>query len=158
MSKTSDLNKSVSDHASDLAKQAQATAKAEATARAAGVKDAAAKNVQTAADAAHAAAQEFDPNAPQAQAIGQVADHVQDIADRIRTADLQQLAMQATVFARRYPLMFIGGATLAGFAAARFLKARDPNRTPGTLVRDPWVQGHGHDVVAAHMNGGRTDG
>lgn len=137
MSSTSDLGQRVREHATDLTEQAKATAQAEARARAEDVQHTAASKVSQAASAADAASQKFDPASPQAQAIDQVAGHIDSVAAQIRTADVGEVARQATDIARRHPLLFIGGAAIVGFAAARFLKASDPDT--GQIAHDPWA-------------------
>ena len=162
MSNTSDLGDRVKEHASELGNQAKAAAAQEAVAQADHVKETAANKAQQAARAADAAASELDPASPQAQAVQQVADHIEDVAMKLRTADVRQLAGQATDMARRNPLLFIGGAAIAGFAAARFLKARDPHPTPYTDQADPWGEpryaSRGAPAEHADINGGRTHG
>ena len=161
MSDTSDLSHRAKENASELGTKAKAAAANEAVAQADKVKDAAADKVQQTADAAGAAASELDPASPQAQAVKQVADRIEGIATKLRTADIRQLADQATDMARRNPLLFIGGAAIAGFAAARFLKARDPQAAGHPDHDDPWAVHQanvGGNAVMANINGGRTDG
>lgn len=165
MSNTSDLSHRAKEHASELGAQAKAAAAQEAVAQAGKVKDVAADKVQQTADAADAAAGKLDPASPQAQAVQQVADHIEGMATKLRTADIRQLADQATDMARRNPLLFIGGAAIAGFAAARFLKARDPQPAGHSDYDDPWAAPRAHPTktadstsVMADINGGRTDG
>ena len=138
MSQTSDIARTAKDHIQDLGAQAKETATQEAVARADEAKNTAAYKVQQAANAADSAAGEFDPNSPQAQAINQVAERIEDVAAQLRTADVRDLADQATDFARKNPALFIGAAALAGFAAARFLKARAPESIARETT-DPWA-------------------
>lgn len=157
MSQTSDLSTAAKRHANDLAAQAKDTIEQEAVAHADTVKIAAADNVQSAADAATAAAGELDPSSPQAQAIQQVADQIEEVAATLRHADVRQLATQTTEVARQNPLLFIGGAALLGFAAARFLKARDPKPISTTFKADPWAEpagsAHTHNSAGGFSNG-----
>lgn len=139
MSQTSDIAQTAKAHVKDLGAQAKETATQEAVARADQAKERVAHKVQNVADAADAAAQQFDPTSPQAQAVNRVADQVEELAAKLRTADVRDLADQATDFARRNPALFIGGAALAGFAAARFLKARAPEQA----TTDPWSTPNG---------------
>lgn len=139
MSQTSDLGRAAKSHANDLTAQAKAAVAQEAIAQAESAKHAAAQEVQAAANAAEAAATELDPASPQAQAVQQVADHIEEVAAKLRTADLRHLANQTTEVARQNPLLFIGGAALLGFAAARFLKARDPMPASAAFEADPWA-------------------
>lgn len=160
MSDTSELRRTARAHAEDLTAQGKAAATQEAAAQADKVKDATANKVQQAADAAEAAASQLDPASPQAEAIGHVADHIEGFASQLRNADLRELASQATDMARRNPMLFIGGAAIAGFAAARFLKARDPQPHPSAQA-DPWAApsptSRGFRPQEAGINGGRTD-
>lgn len=169
MSTTSDLGNRAKEHAAELRDQAKAAATQEAVARAEEAKTTVASKVQQTADAADAAANQFDPASAQAQAVQQVADHIEDVATKLRTADVQKLAGQATEMARRNPLLFIGGAAIAGFAAARFLKARDPHPTGYADHTDPWGTPHygsraapsehvDNKTVMADINGDRTHG
>ena len=105
----------------------------------------------TAADAASAAAAEFDPDSLQHQLTGQVAAHLRGVAGSIGEADIQTVANDVQRFARQNPLMFLGGAALLGFAAARFLKASDrtqPAPHHAHVEVDPWT-GHVTEAYAA---------
>ncbi|MCK0097714.1 hypothetical protein MWU60_19230 [Yoonia sp. F2084L] len=167
MSNTSDLSSTARAHAEDLSAQAKAAATQEAVAQADKAKHATASKVQQAADAADAAASHLDPASPQAEAMSQVAEHIEGFASQLRHADVREIASQATDMARRNPMLFIGGAAIAGFAAARFLKARDPH--PYAVAEsDPWAtqspasRGYAadnteHRSVMADINGGRSD-
>jgi len=167
MSNTSDLSSTARAHANNLGAQAKAAATQEATAQAEKAKHATASKVQQAADAADAAASQLDPASPQAEAMSQVAEHIEGFASQLRHADVREIASQATDMARRNPMLFIGGAAIAGFAAARFLKARDP-QSPAALSTDPWAtpssthaaavaEEGNHRSVMADINGGRSD-
>ncbi|EBA11164.1 hypothetical protein [Roseobacter sp. CCS2] len=138
MSDTSDLSRYATEHVKELGTQAKAAAKQEAVAQADQIKDTATSKMQAAADSADAAARELDPASPQAQAVQQVADRIEDAAVKLRDADIGELAGQVTDMARRNPLLFIGGAAVAGFAAARFLKAREPRTMTYAHSTDPW--------------------
>ena len=102
-----------------------------------------------------------DAASPQAQALHHVADHIEDFAGQLRTTDLAKVADQATDIARRNPLLFVGGAVIAGFAAARFLKARDPKPAIAAHSADPWArppQGRSDDKVRSNNNGDWENG
>ena len=165
MSHTSDLSQRAKDHASDLGAQAKATATQEAAAHADQAKHNAATKAQKVANAADAAARELDPTSARAQAVQHVADHIEDVATKLRTADVRELAGQATDMARRNPFLFMGGAAIAGFAAARFLKAREPQPAHDAQASDPWAtpnpvsRGAATDSsVLSQINGERTHG
>ncbi len=102
------------------------------------VKADAANEVSNVAEAAEAARDTLpedhvaDPMLDHAvQALGQVAEH-------LKSTDIDALAHQASDFARRNPALVLGGAALLGFAAARFLKA-GPQRAVATAPQDPWT-------------------
>ncbi len=102
------------------------------------VKADAANEVSSVAEAAEAARDTLpedhiaDPMLDHAvQALGQVAEH-------LKSTDIDALAHQASDFARRNPALVLGGAALLGFAAARFLKA-GPQRAVATAPQDPWT-------------------
>ncbi|PJI84462.1 hypothetical protein BC777_3522 [Yoonia maricola] len=163
MSNASDLNDTARAHVEDIGAQAKAAATQEAVSQADKVKQATASQVQQAADAADAAASQLNPASPQAEAMKQVADHIEGVASQLRQADVRELASQVTDVARSNPMLFIGGAAIAGFAAARFLKARDPQPHSGA-DSDPWASSRGyapdktnHRTVMADINGGRSD-
>lgn len=83
------------------------------------------------AEAARSAADEFQSASPHAQHLSAVADQIDAASDRLRAMDTTEIAGHVRDVARRNPLVFLGGAALLGFAAARFLKASDaPDRNP----------------------------
>jgi hypothetical protein len=73
---------------------------------------------------------------------------------------VRELASQATDMARRNPMLFIGGAAIAGFAAARFLKARDP-QPHASAQANPWAApsptSRGYRPEDTGIKGARTD-
>lgn len=156
MAHASDLAGKARQHATELGEQAQETVTQEAIAQASTAQSAAANKISAAANATEAAAEQLDPESPQAEAMRQVADHIEDVAAKLRDADVRQIASDATEYARRNPLLFIGGAALAGFAAARFLKARDPGRPQysAAATADPWADDQRADGTAmSRING-----
>ncbi|MEQ6204883.1 hypothetical protein ABMC88_17725 [Sulfitobacter sp. HNIBRBA2951] len=134
-----DLTQDLKTKAHDIGHDAKEAAFSQAERKAEALRDDAAARVSNAADAADAAANTFDPDSLQARAAQQVADQVEGIAQQLRTADLGSVAHEVSSFARKNPALFIGGAALLGFAATRFLKARDPQRVDyGRVDADPW--------------------
>ncbi len=133
------LTQDVKTKAQDLGQEAKDAVYSEAERKAEAVRDEAAARVTNAANAADAAAAEFDADSLQARAAQQVADQVEGLAERLRTADLTTVTHEVSSFARKNPALFIGGAALLGFAATRFLKARDPQRVDHSSTdSDPW--------------------
>lgn len=138
MTKTSDPK--ILDTAKGMAEDAAQAAEAKAKRGAAKARDRAAEETQKAANAAEAAAGEFDAGSVQAQAIEHVARRIDDIADQLRTTDIDRMASMIGDAARKNPMLFVAGAALAGFAVTRFLKARDPQRSFAAAEGDdPWA-------------------
>lgn len=184
MSHSSDLSQSAKAQINALGTQAKEAATREAAAQADRAKSLTAAKAQQAAQVAEAVAREMDPASPQAQAVHQLADRIEEAATKLRQSDVRELAGQASDLAsdmaRRNPALFIGGAAVAGFVAARFLKARDPARpldqpdspathgarntqmTAWTINDDPDAQAPRNDrpdgTVLSQMNGSRTNG
>lgn len=71
------------------------------------------------------AGHEFGDDSYQAQAAEYLASNLSQAADMIRNKDLGAIVDDVTLFARRNPALFLGGAALLGFAAARMMKASD---------------------------------
>ncbi len=139
MSQHDDLTNDVKTKAQDLATDARDAAYAEADRAASKFTDRAADRVTNTANAADAAANEFADDSLQSRAARQIADQVEGIAQHLRTSDLGSITRDVSTFARNNPALFIGGAALLGFAATRFLKARDPHRIDyGSADSDPW--------------------
>ncbi|APX10522.1 hypothetical protein [Tateyamaria omphalii] len=128
--------------AADMSDAAAGKARKEAEA----ARDMMTDEAEKTADAAQAAADEFDPGSIQAKALEEVARQVDHLADQIRTTDIDRLARSVGQAAQRNPLMFVAGAALVGFAATRFMRSRDPERRTAYRVNDP------------HATGGTTDG
>ncbi|WP_299031412.1 hypothetical protein [uncultured Sulfitobacter sp.] len=134
-----DLTQDVKTKAHDLGNNAKEAIYSEAERKTEQLRDAAAEKVTNAANAADAAANEFGSDSLQARAAHQIADQVEGLASRLRTVDLNTATRDVSNFARQHPALFIGGAALLGFAATRFLKARDPARVDyDNAARDPW--------------------
>jgi len=95
--------------------------------------------VTNAANAANAAGAEFEGDSLQARVAHQVAEQVEGVAAQLRSADLGSITRDVSQFARKNPALFVGGAALLGFAATRFLKARDPEpEEHASKAGNPW--------------------
>ncbi|AHD08509.1 hypothetical protein [Phaeobacter gallaeciensis] len=130
-------------HASELAEQAQDTLRSEARARAEEAQTQAAGEAAAVARAADAAASELPQGSFQAEAAQQLAQGLEQFADKVRTADIDKVLRDTGDFARKNPMLFLGGAALLGFAATRFLKSTAPDSGHATTVADdtaddPW--------------------
>lgn len=100
------------------------------------VRDAAVEQADKVADAARDARQNFDSSSLQAEALKAVSQQIEGVTQRLRDRPIEDLIDDAAVFARRNPLLVLGGAAILGFAAARFLKAEP--RTHRAESEDPW--------------------
>ncbi len=91
--------------------------------------------IQSIAQAAERAANEFDDELPQAaHYIRQASEQIQGFADTVRERDVRELVGEVQDFARRQPTLFFGGAVLLGFAALRFLKSAAPTSNAPNLT------------------------
>ena len=115
----------VTSQAKSVASEARETITSEVTARADAAKSAAAGEVRNVASALRQAAAESRHGSPQERTFGQIADTLADASDAISNKDLGTVISDASDFARRHPLTFLAGATLAGFAVSRFIKASE---------------------------------
>lgn len=105
--------------ASDLAKEAASAAAKQADAAKSSVAD----EVSGVASALRTAAEEMRTGSPQERTFGQIAEGLADASDALRDKDLSTMVQDVSAFARKNPLVFLGGAALIGFAATRFAKA-----------------------------------
>ncbi|MCK0149510.1 hypothetical protein MWU54_05715 [Marivita sp. S6314] len=126
----------ISDHARTAADTAKEQAKTVVQDTAEDIQDRVLDETQQTADAAQNAADTFDQGSLQAIALGQLAQGLEGFSQSLQERSIEGLADDVAVFARNNPLLFLGGAALAGFAAARFLKA-----SPRHVDRDddPWM-------------------
>jgi hypothetical protein len=123
-----DMPSSISSKArSDIAEAAE-TAKAEARRIASQQKEAGADRLGEVAGAVHGAARSLESGMPQmASYVHDAAVRLEDAARTLRTRNIDDLMDDVSRFARSQPALFFGGAMLAGFAMARFLKSTAPN-------------------------------
>lgn len=127
------------EYASEVAGDAQEKVAEKARTEAENLRNAAAEETQKTANAAGAAASEFDPDSLRAQALEQVASRIEEIASQIRSSDIDRVARGVRHTAERHPFVFVAGAALAGFALTRFLTAREPQDTNEyRRDEDPW--------------------
>jgi hypothetical protein len=93
-----------------------------------GQKTAGADYVGSLAGTIRRAASEFDDDLPIAgNYIRKAASQVENVADKLRTGNFNDLVQGAQSFARRQPTAFLGLAVLAGFGVVRFLKSSADN-------------------------------
>lgn len=101
-------------------------------------KSSVADEVSGVASALRTAAEEMRSGSPQERTFGQIAEGLADASEAMRNKDLSEMVQDVSGFARKNPLVFLGGAALIGFAATRFAKASGAQNqhvtlnTPGT--------------------------
>ncbi|THH38146.1 hypothetical protein E4Z66_00795 [Aliishimia ponticola] len=105
--------KSLKDGVSSIASSAQAQADATA--------DQIASSVDRASSTLRNAASSLRDGSFQERSFGQLAAGLADAADAIRDKDLGQLGRDVSGFAKRNPVVFVGGAALLGYAVARMM-------------------------------------
>lgn len=124
--------------ARDVARDAGAAAKNQAESAKASVAD----EVSGVASALRTAAEEMRSGSPQERTFGQIAEGLADASEAMRNKDLSEMVQDVSTFARKNPLVFLGGAALIGFAATRFAKASGEQRVD-TTTPAPGTQMHG---------------
>lgn len=83
------------------------------------------------ANALRRSSQDLD-GSPAAQYVNKAADQIERVAGYVRTANIDEIRRTAESFARREPLLFLGGAFALGMIGARFLKSsarHEPGRS-----------------------------
>ena len=95
-------------------------------------KDRAAETLGTVAQTLRDTSSSMREQQPQIASLAeQAATRVEDISNYVREHDIRDFVGEAERFARREPLIFLGGAFAVGFLAARFLKATQPGQSRG---------------------------
>lgn len=133
---STDLGEAVSDAANDLKDTARDVVEQKANA----AKDTAVEKADQFTAAAVAAERQFDPSSVQAEALRVASEQISNAMTHIRNKPVDELLDDAALFAKRNPLLVLGGAALVGFAAARFFKSGGNGNEPWS-AGDPW-QGH----------------
>jgi hypothetical protein len=84
----------------------------------------AATGVESVADSIRRVSADMESDQPQiAEFASTAADQAEALAGYLRENDVRQIIDNVESFARRQPLVFLGGAFLLGIAASRFIKA-----------------------------------
>jgi ElaB/YqjD/DUF883 family membrane-anchored ribosome-binding protein len=118
-----DVRQKAEQTASTIAEQAEQTATTQISTQ----KERAASTLDTVAQTLRDSGQNLRQEQPQiATLTDEAARRVEDVSDYVRQHDLRDLVSEAERFARREPLLFLGGAFAIGFVAARFLRASSP--------------------------------
>ncbi|HEY9038853.1 MAG TPA: hypothetical protein VIN05_07910 [Roseovarius sp.] len=139
-----DLKQEARKTSEDLAEAARQTAtdasralRDEAASRADSAKAGVAGEVSDVASALRKAADEMRDGSAQERTFGQIASTLADVSETIRDKDMGQVANEVSEFAKRNPLLFIGGVALAGFAATRFAMASARSGDSGQTRSSP---------------------
>ena len=115
---------SLGDKAKANIADATETAKAHARRVAHQRKDVGADRLGEVAGAVHGAARTLESGMPQvANYVHEAASQLEDVAKTLRHRSVDDLLEEIGSFARSQPVIFFGGAMLAGFALTRFLKS-----------------------------------
>lgn len=143
MADARDTIETAKERATEMATDARDMAAASAQEEAEKARAQAIGGADEAARATEAARNEVDPDSIQAAALKQIGAQISHAADRLRDKPVDAMVDDVAVFARRNPMLFLGGAALAGFAAARFLKSGNAgsDRHASHASDDPW-SGH----------------
>jgi hypothetical protein len=96
--------------------------------------DQAVDGIESVASSIRRVSADMETEQPQmAELASTAADQAEAVARYLRETDVRQLIGTVEDFARRQPLVFLGGAFLVGVAASRFVKAAaGPNQQQGS--------------------------
>jgi hypothetical protein len=110
----------------------------------------AATGVESVADSIRRVSADMETDQPQiAEFALTAADQAEALAGYLRENDARQIIGNVENFARRQPLLFLGGAFLLGIAASRFIKAAG-----GPRQGHEQISGHRSGYSSADHNGG----
>lgn len=132
-SKTKAKTEKMANEARAAADGAVESISAEAKTKADQVKSSMADEVSGISSALRTAADEMRSGSPQERTFSQIADGLADASDAMRDKDLGTMVRDVSQFARRNPLVFLGGAVLIGFVATRFAKASNETTSSGDM-------------------------
>jgi hypothetical protein len=111
-------------------------------------KAAACAGIHSFANALRTASDDLEPGSGIAQAARRAADKLEDFSAGLEQRDVGAMIDAAQDYARRQPAVFFGGALVAGFALARFLKASSARRQAGTGYQPaPFHGGESYEAV-----------
>lgn len=123
-----DVRRQAESTASTIVEQAQQTAETQISVK----KDEAASALHSVAEAIRDGGQRMRQDQPQIASFAeQAARKVDEASSYIEQHDVRDFVGQVESFARREPVLFLGGAFAIGFMAARFLKASSPTSHDG---------------------------
>ena len=106
----------------------------------------AAGGIETAAQTIRRVSTDMQTDQPQiAEFASTAADRAEDLARYLRETDVREMIGNVENFARRQPLLFLGGAFVLGVAASRFIKAAggSQGQSQGMYSYDSYGTGRG---------------
>ncbi|WP_299673307.1 hypothetical protein [uncultured Roseobacter sp.] len=136
--KAGEMTENAKSAARDVAQDAASAAKDHAETAKSSVAD----EMSGVASALRTAAEEMRSGSPQERTFGQIAEGLADASEAMRNKDLSEMVQDVSAFARKNPLVFLGGAALIGFAATRFAKASN-TRDPQAILTARGTTPHG---------------
>jgi hypothetical protein len=127
--KMRDASAAAGEHMSDVGdslKSGAADAQAAVADKADEAKDAAVDEIDRTAHGLEVAADEMQGSPVQQDLLREAADGLKQISHAMQGKSLGEMVEELSDFGRRNPLAYLGGATMAGFALARFARASTP--------------------------------
>ncbi len=119
--------------------------------------DQAVDGIEIVADSIRRVSSDMETEKPQiAELASGAADQAEALANYLRETDVRQLVGNVEDFARRQPLLFVGGAFLLGVAASRFIKAASGSSAQQGYGQQPRRQS-GNGTGTSHRMMGSAD-
>lgn len=114
----------------------------------------AADGVETVAQTIRRVSTDMETEQPQVADFAlTAADRAEDLARYLRETDVRQIIGNVESFARRQPLLFLGGAFVLGMAASRFIKAAGGSQSQ----LQGYGQGHASGYGTNYQSGATSD-
>lgn len=132
----------VADTLRDTVHEAAGKVSAEVTGAADKARSGTAQEVKQIAAALHKAAGELHEGSSQRQMFDRLAENVDHMSRAMQDKTLGDMLSDLNDLARRNPMLFLGGAALAGFAATRLVTASAPDRHTGQAMPSRTMASH----------------
>jgi hypothetical protein len=121
--------------------------------------DVAASGAATVANSIRRVSADIETDQPQlADFASAAADQAEALATYLRDTDMRQMIGNVEDFARRQPLLFVGGAFLLGMATSRFIKAAGGDEGRGQAQRSGNSSGNGYGSASYSTGTSRSKG
>lgn len=121
--------------------------------------NAAASGAATMADSIRRVSLDMETDQPQlADFASTAADQAEALATYLRQTDMRQMIGNVENFARRQPLLFVGGAFLLGMATSRFIKAAGGDENRGQAQGSGSPSGNGYGSAGYRTGASRVTG